>query len=338
MEKIPVEGPKAPIGFLASLWKGVEFVNAHPAVILIPVLVDAFLWLGPHLSVYALIRPVVDAMAASAAANTANAPVIDSLRQAAQDFNLFSLLAFLPLFPPSLMAGVSPIQTPLGNPIVLTVGNWFAAGGAAAVCLAASLALGSAYWVWAGRTVRQDPWTPADAAARWGRTFLIVSLLSAGFLVLILGAAVPVLVVVSVVGMVSPTIGAGLAQLIIFLGGGLLFWLILFFMFSMHGTALYKDGLLPAVWNSVNTTRWMYPLSIWVPILLLLANFLAAQVWALAPAGSWSGAVGVVGNAYTSSVVVVASMAYYADKRRWISEAQAYLQSRLSGKTPPGPS
>jgi hypothetical protein len=336
MEKISIDGPKAPLGFLASLWKGFEFVNAHPTVVLIPVLVDAFLWFGPHLSIYGLAKPVVDSVTASVAANSANAPMVDALRQAVQDFNLFSLLAFLPLFPPSLMAGIAPVQTPLGSPLVVPVDNWAVAGGIAAACLLLSLATGAAYWVWAGRTAQPATWTWADAGVRWARTLLIVLMLSAAFLVLILIASVPVLVVVSVVGMVSPTIGGALAQLGFFLGGGLLFWMILFFMFSMHGTALYRDDILPAVWNSINTTRWMYPLSIWVPILLLLANFLASQVWSLAPAGDWSGAVGVLGNAYTSSVVVVASMAYYIDKRRWISEVQVYLQSRLPGRTPPG--
>jgi hypothetical protein len=336
MEKISVDGPKAPIGFLPSLWRGFEFVNAHPFVILIPVLVDGFLWFGPHLSVYGLIKPVIDAMAASVVANPANAPVIDSLRQAAQGFNLFSMLAFLPLFPPSLMAGTAPIQTPLGNPIVLTIDNWAIGAGIAAACGLLSLAIGSAYWVWAGRTTQPARWPIGDAVGRWARTFLVVLLLSVAFLVLILAVSIPALIIVAVIALASPTIAAGISQLVVFLGGGLLFWIILFFMFSMHGTILFRDEILPAVWNSINTSRWMYPLSIWVPILLLLANFLVSMVWSLAPADGWSGVVGVVGNAYTSSVLVVASMAYYIDKRRWISEVQSYLQSRLAGKIPPG--
>ena len=163
-----------------------------------------------------------------------------------------------------------------------------------------------------------------------------MSLLCASFFLLMVVFIIPVLFLLSLVSVASPGIGAILSQLFFFLGGGFVFWIILFFMFSMHGTVLYRDGLTAAVWNSVNTSRWMYPVSIWIPLLLILLNFLTASIWSLAPDDSWAGAVGVVGNAYTSSVVVIASMAYYMDKRRWIEEVRTYLQTRMAGKTPPG--
>jgi hypothetical protein len=147
---------------------------------------------------------------------------------------------------------------------------------------------------------------------------------------------IPTLLVVSQVARADPSAAEYLLRTVNFLGGIFLFWIVLFFMFSMHGTVLFRDDLLPAIWNSVNTSRWMYPLSIWIPILLVMVYFLSSAVWSLAPDDSWAGAVGVLGNAYTSSVVVVASMAYYVDKRRWITEVQAYLKARWAEKNPPG--
>ncbi|MBN2085043.1 MAG: hypothetical protein JW748_07435 [Anaerolineales bacterium] len=336
MEKITIDGPKTPIGFFSSVWKGIEYVNTHPGVLVIPVLLDAFLWFGPHLSIFTLVNPIIDSMTSSAISNPANVPMIEALKLAAEKFNLFSLLAFIPLVPPSLMSGALPDQTPLGNPLVLPLTNWLVVLLLAAGLIVCSLLIGSVYWVWAGGAARAEPWSWRDALGRWARTILMMFLMCTAFFMLTLVFILPILFIISMIALSAPEIGAILSQLFFFLGGGFVFWLILFFMFSMHGTVLYRDGVTAAVWNSVNTSRWMYPVSIWIPLLLILLNFLTSSIWSLAPDDSWAGAVGVLGNAYTSSVVVVASMAYYIDKRRWIDEVRTYLETRMAGKTPPG--
>jgi hypothetical protein len=335
MDKIAVDGPKAPIGFLNSLWKGIELVNARPDVLVLPVVLDAFLWFGPHLSVYGLIRPVLDGWASAVGSDPSSTAFFDMLRQLAADYNLFSNMAFVPLFPPSLMASMAPQHTPLGDPVVLTVANWPESLGLGLGLILVSLMLGSAYWIWAGRTTQTDPWTARDALSRWARTVLVMMLLGFGFLALILIVYFPAVLLISVIGYFSNTVGSFLADLLVVLGGSFLFWLLLFVMFSLHGTVLYRDNVLSAVWNSVNTSRWMYPLSIWIPILLLGLNILTFWIWTHAPDDNWAGVVGILGNAYTSSVVVAASMAYYIDKRRWISEVRTYLQTRLADKNPP---
>jgi hypothetical protein len=336
MEKIAVDGPKTPIGFLSSLWKGVEFVNANPGVLFIPVIMDSFLWLGPHLSVQNLMKPFIDSLTYTTVTNAANATIIDALNLAAEKFNLFSVLAFLPFFPPSLMAGVAPDQNPFGNPVVVPVANGFLALLLFAGLFATSLLIGSGYWVWAGRATQSAPWKAADAFGRWVRTILVMVLLCGAFLILLLAFLIPGIILISLITMLIPGVGSVLLQLFYLLGGGFIFWVLLFIMFSMHGTVLYRDNILASVWNSINTSRWMYPISIWIPLLLILLNFLTASIWSLAPDGNWAGMVGIVGNAYTSSVVVVASMAYYMDKRRWIDEVRIFLQTRTAGKIPPG--
>jgi hypothetical protein len=336
MEKMAMDGPKMPIGFLSSLWKGIGYVNAHPGVLIIPVFLDFFLWLGPHLSIQTLVKPLIDSLNYTAVTNTGNATVIDALNLAAEKFNLFSVMAFLPFFPPSLMSGVAPDANPFGNPVVLPITNGLVALLLAAGLFVLSLLIGSSYWVWAGRATQSAPWSPVDGLGRWLRTILVMVLLCGAFLILMLVFLLPGMFLVALVTMLIPGAGSVLLQLFYLLGGGFVFWIILFIMFSMHGTVLYRDKILASVWNSINTSRWMYPMSIWMPLLLILLNFLAASVWSLAPNDSWAGMVGIVGNAYTSSVVVIASMAYYIDKRRWIDEVRIFLQTRAAAKTPSG--
>jgi hypothetical protein len=334
MDKIAVDGPKPPIGFLSSLWKGIEFVNAHPGILIVPVLIDAFLWFGPHLSLLSLVNPLLESIGSALAANQVTPAMMDAIRQAAQTFNLFSLLAFIPLFPPSLMAGAAPGLTPLGTPIVIAVVNWWQALGLAPLLIAGSILIGSLYWLMAGKSTQAGRWTAGEWFGRWGRTVVVMLLLGASFLILILGITLPVLFIISMIGLVSIDVAGILSQLFFFLAGGFLFWVFLFFMFSIHGIILYRDGILQSIRNSVVTSRWLYPLSIWIPILLILLQYLLSMVWSLAGDANWTGAMGILGNAYTSSVIVTASMAYYIDKRRWISEIQSLLQSRLAAKPP----
>jgi hypothetical protein len=334
MEKIGIDGPKPPMGFLSSLWKGIEFVNAHPAIMVVPVLIDAFLWFGPHLSLLPLVRPLLTSINSILSADQLSPAMMDSLNQAAQKYNLFSLLAFIPLFPPSLMAGAAPGQTPMGAPVVITIASWWECLGLIPVLIVISFLVGSLYWLMAGRSALPGKWTRRDWLGRYVRTVVVMALICVAFLIIILGISIPVLFVISLIGVASLDIAAILSQLFFFLGGGLLFWVFLFFMFSIHGIILFRDGILQSIRNSVVTSRWLYPISIWIPILLILLQYLVSMVWGLAGDANWSGAVGILGNAYTSSVIVTASMAYYIDKRRWISEIQSQLQARLAVKPP----
>jgi hypothetical protein len=311
-----------------------EFVNLHPGIMIVPVLIDAFLWFGPHLSLLSLINPLLESINTALATNQLTPAMLDALRQAAQKYNLFSLVAFIPLFPPSLMAGIAPGQTALGSPVILAIANWWEVLGLAPVLIAGSIVIGSLYWLVAGKSTQTGKWTPGEWFGRWFRTVVVMLLLCASFLILILGIALPGLFIISMIGLVSVDVAGILSQLFIFLGGGFLFWVFLFFMFSIHGIILYRDGIVQSIRNSVVTSRWLYPLSIWIPILLILLQYLLSWVWSLSADSNWTGAIGILGNAYTSSIIVTASMAYYIDKRRWISEIQSFLQTRMAAKPP----
>jgi hypothetical protein len=335
MEKIAVDGPKMPIGFLSSLWKGIEHVNAHPGVLILPVVLDLFLWFGPHLSVFTLIQPVIDAQSSALASQPDGQAFIDGLTEQGERFNLFSMLAAAPLFPPSLMAGVNPRNTPLGSPAVVSVTQLPAGLVLAGGFFLLSLLLGSAYWVLVGRVIQGKPWTFRDSLGRWVRTAAVMILAAVSLAVLVLVAFIPAAMVLYFLNLLSPTMSLILGQFFLFLVGSLVFWAFFFLMFSIHGVILYRDDIPAAVSNSVSTSRWLYPVSIWIPILLVALYILTMRVWMLASEGSWTGAMGILGSAYTNSVIVAASMAYYVDKRRWIAEVRTYLQSRGAGTLPP---
>src|ERR671924_410357 len=121
MAQAPVQMPAPPQGLIASLVSGFETVNARLELILLPLALDVFLWLGPHLSIRPLVDFVAGQLTAPPEADAITLRNLAIVRQALQDygtsFNLFSVLSTAPLGLPSLLAGRAPTGAPLGVPV-----------------------------------------------------------------------------------------------------------------------------------------------------------------------------------------------------------------------------
>src|SRR5512138_3428373 len=95
----PEEFPPPP-GVIGSLRAGFDAVSSHVVLILLPAVLDIFLWLGPRLSMNKLIGPVLP----SNFKWMPELPLFSAVdpketAQALEHFNLLSLLSKLQLFP-----------------------------------------------------------------------------------------------------------------------------------------------------------------------------------------------------------------------------------------------
>ena len=62
MTQVPLKTPAPPHGIITSLVTGFEAINARLELILLPLALDLWLWLGPHLSVSPLVPQIEAAM------------------------------------------------------------------------------------------------------------------------------------------------------------------------------------------------------------------------------------------------------------------------------------
>ena len=81
METEPRKLPPPP-GLIASLVRGFNSVANHVLVILPPVLLDLFLWLGPHLRLKSFFQPFIDQLPSMAKAFPSNFPDLAAVQQA----------------------------------------------------------------------------------------------------------------------------------------------------------------------------------------------------------------------------------------------------------------
>mgnify|MGYP001768540174 CR=1 FL=1 len=127
-------GDERPIGVWGALARGFDRVAAQPLLLVPPVLLDLFFWFGPHLTVPAIARQILQWLALPPGAEPSLVDQVKSMREIAVElgsrFNLLTALSSFPVGIPSLMAARLPVATPLGAPQPLGAEHFPPAAGA----------------------------------------------------------------------------------------------------------------------------------------------------------------------------------------------------------------
>lgn len=320
-------GGARPIGVLRAIAQGFERVAARPSLILPPILLDLLLWLGPRLGIRSLIQRASDWLSPPAGLSGAVAEqwtlLQDSLRQAAEGFNLMSGLSSLPVGIPSLMAGRMPQQSPWPT----ARGSEMEGAGEALLVFvgltALGLALGALYQLSLARAL-----SPEARLAAPGMAALRVILFAA---VLFLGYAVVgslMLLLVGVAAFLLPLLGAG----VLFLAFSLLFWIAIYVAFTPHGIVRYDFGVMRAMLESFVFVRWNMLGTVGFLVVALGITWLANVVWSLPANASWFALLAILGHAFVSTTLLTASYAFYQGRREWLV---AYRQSLAVGSAQP---
>ena len=156
MDKIESQIMPVPPNTISSLRAGFDAVANQIAIILIPITIDLFFWLGPHLRVKSLVNGFINSLnIPSEISSTQSTEVLASskeiLQTAAEQFNLLSLLRTIPVGIPSLMAARLPLQTPGGAPAFFDISNPFIVTGIVLGMIIIGLVIGCLYYILVGQ-------------------------------------------------------------------------------------------------------------------------------------------------------------------------------------------
>jgi hypothetical protein len=317
------------IGVIASIVAGFEAVNARLWLVLLPLALDLFLWLGPQLS----IRPLIEAASADVIASFGVAPegslgavLADQARAMSADVdrydrNQFQAISTAPLGIPSMMGQRLIAEVPYGAPWVLTIDNGLVFLAALFVLLMAGLFLGALYFEGIGQVIRDGRIGISDYVVRvWLVWVQLFALGLIGFVIL-LTLMVPVIGLVFVLGLLSPL----LAQIALTLGFSLVLWVVAFLGFSLHAITLGRKHLLAAMLDSLRLVRHNLAAvaGLWLAVMLLY--FGLGFVWSLAPSESWVTAVAIIAHGLVATALVAATYVFYQDRSRRVPQAQTGL-------------
>ncbi|MBV9544431.1 MAG: hypothetical protein JOY61_08630 [Chloroflexi bacterium] len=309
-----------PTGVIETLSAGYAAVNRQLWVLLLPILVDLLLWLGPHVSLSPLVDPAVSRatevtrqVAVGPRRGARNLELASTLDQSrlwlighADDVNALGLLVAGPVALPN--AGIVPAS---GDMTFVT--RWPQAAAIVIGGVVGSLLLGA--WFYRGLALASTGvgGGPLRAGRATPRLVLRVVALVAALLGTALLLGLPVLLLVGFTALVSPPIA--ILGIVLFASGVAFAALHLFF--SVNAIFVSNVGPLAAIQRSVAVVRR----HLWASVALIVLTWLIllgmGRVWdALASMlqPPYGVALGIFGNAYIASGLIAAGMIFYLER------------------------
>jgi hypothetical protein len=317
---------------MGSLKAGFEAVSSHVWLIVLPLLLDLFLWLGPRLSVHGLLGPVFRMVFNEARTTLTSSADLQRFTdyQAAfgvlvERFNLLSLLGKLQLFPvgiSSLLAQTMPVETPLGSQNVvqitsipgllvlgflLTLIGWIAGG---------------VYFHWVSGIVLGNAGRPMMLSFSWA--IIQTLLLSFIWVIGLFMVMIPMMVILTILTLLSPVLASGILLIALFFS----FWLIVPLFFTPHGIFVRRQNALYSIVTSLRMARFTLPTSgLFVLCVFLLTTGLN-YLWSVPTDNSWMLLVGISGHAFITTALLAASFVYYRDMNAWLQTILERLQHK----------
>jgi hypothetical protein len=309
----------SPPSLIAALRAGFDAIANHVALIIFPIALDLYLWLGPHLRLKQLIETIVSQLVALYSVQDPGAremlqAVKELWMELAAQFNLFIALRAYPVGIPSLLASLSPLKNPTGLPVMLEIHSLANALVVWMLVVALGLVAGTLYYDVVAQAVLYGKVDWVETGKQWPKKSTRVLLLTLFWFSIFLVASIPASVMISMAALG----GLILAQCVLGLYAVFLFGLFFQLIFSPHGIFVYGQKVLMSMRTSFMLVRgtWLNTTLFFLAIILLSRGL--DMLWQIPPETSWLTLVGVIGHGIVSTGLLAASFIYYRDANRWL--------------------
>lgn len=319
MEVSRIENLPPPPGIMNSIKAGFDAIASHIAVILLPLLLNLLLWLGPRLKMDALFKSLEGDMVLFWQASKIPAEQIDLMLERyetmSQSVNLFGMLRTLPIGISSLfIPNDGAFTTPLGDPAVLQVSGltlllWF-------LLLTFIGWVGGAFYF---RSVAGVALAERIALAHVSQAVFQTILISIFCNLLLFALSMPILFIVFIATQIS-VVFANLIVLFIALGA---VWVIVPVFFWAHGVFLNRQNVLTSILSSIQLTRFTLPTSSLFVLTIFLLSYGLSYLWRIPSLDSWMTLFGIFGHSFVTTALLAGSFIYYYEMTTWV---QAVLE------------
>jgi hypothetical protein len=319
MEITETKVQPTPPNIIRAIRSGFDVVANRIYVILIPVILDAWLWLGPHLQIKEIINAFLESIRTTGGLDPANSGSMlftdaGVLQAALERINLMSLIRSYPVGVPSLLSGMLSVDAPtrsiffidINLPIVVLL-LWV-------VLSLIGILAGTFYYLIIAQAVFDQRISLKKALLEWPFRIPQILLISLMAVLILLVLMIPSMCILSVV----TAGGIPVSQIAIIILAGMLMWVLFPLAFTPLGIFTYRINLINAVQRSIVVTRMTLPGT----ILFFLVVFSLGQgldiLWRVPGENSWFELVGLAGHAFVSSALLAATFVYYRDADVWV--------------------
>jgi hypothetical protein len=317
---------------MGSLRAGFDTVSSHVWLILLPLLLDVFLWLGPRFSVESLVNPFFRLVFNQARTTLTSSDDLQrfSAYQSAfgemvQRFNLLSLLGKLQAFPvgiSSLLAQTMPIETPLGSQNVVQISSLPGLLGLAFLCTLLGWVVGGLYFRWVSGIALGEANRMRMISLSWA--IIQTLILSVVWVIGLMIIFIPVMIVLTLLTMLSPVLASGVLLVILLFS----FWLIVPLFFTPHGIFVRRQNAFYSIFSSLRMARFTLPTSGLFVLCVFLLSTGMNYLWSVPTDDSWMLLVGIAGHAFITTALLAASFVYYRDMNAWLQTVFERLHNK----------
>jgi hypothetical protein len=310
-----------------SVWQtiaaGFDLTTRRLWLLILPVLLDAFLWLGPRLSM----RQIIEQTAGMLPPEAGMQELTSQMLAVAGQTNLFTSLSVPFIGVPVLMVGITPEATPLPTTITELQDplGWL---GLFLLLSVIGVGITAVYYTLIAHAItQQDPEADhSPAAALPGRVLsLWLKLIGLGLILVVTGVIlyIPLLPIAFVAALFSQL----LASLVLMLGPLIMLWVIIYTWFTPQAISLYGLPLNRAIYSSIQILRTDFiPALLLLGFILIVRNVLNTLLF-MADDGSWLTGVGLLGHAFIMTALIVATFIFFRDRYVLFNRQQATIQS-----------
>jgi hypothetical protein len=306
------------LGVIDALSAGFDAVLRHPWLLLIPVLLDLWLWIGPRLhapDLYQFFAPTLRQMMRQMTTSESRYAAQELNKAVEQFFTQFNLLAWLsigligvPIVNGGIWATVNLVTG--AAPLLWRVDTFEGYVAVFVLASAIGLLIAASYWTLLGDYVRGE----AFLAGRWLKRSLLVwkSLLVLALIVigLIVISLFPLSMLMLTIGVFSPE----LASFVPLVALGLAVWSVLVCLFTPHGLVVYHMPLSRAINTSILIVRANFAPVTGLVALALALSLGMGLIWDGLAADSWLRLIAMAGNALVGTGLIMASLLFYQNR------------------------
>jgi len=308
-----ISTPAPPIGVIQSILTGFDRITAKPYLLIPPILLDLFFWLGPRLTIPIITEELMKFLVISYGNDEVVLEQIETFQDMISDLgqrlNLFAMISNPPAGISSLIASRMTMDTPLKTSMQIPVDGIIIIFLLLVVLLLVGQVIGTQFHWWIAQQIAQGE----GLANRWTaikRMILLAVILYSVFIISGFGVAF--------IAYLSTYILPLLGLLIAFFGFTFGFWVLVYLYFTPHGIVRYGMGIFRAMMESATLVRWNL-----LPAMGYLGasfgiTWLTNQAWLLPTEDSWYLLLAILGHALVSATLLAGSYAFYQGRREWL--------------------
>jgi hypothetical protein len=308
MRQSPQAETERKTGLIATLSTGFDLTTHHIWIVLLPLFLDVFYWIGPRLS----IEKLIEESAAVLKEQPAFVDLADQMLQISSQFNLFTSLSLPIIGIPALMGGTVPEQTPV-EPAVVQIDDSFSWLILFLGLSLIGLVLTTIYFILISYVLQEQkndaPSNLAILSKRLVVSYIRLIGLGIVFVICLLVVWIPLISVAFLAGLISNT----LFSLILMLGLVFSILIITYLSLSIPAIVFANRTVMKAIRESISLVHKNLSSIIGLLLTVVLIGTVTNLLWHLADNGSWITLISLAGNAFISTALVMAIFIYYRD-------------------------